>query len=133
MSYRDDGIQNAIIRSTQLGCIDGPGIFTWAIVLDYGGATQSYMGPCMDEPVYDKNEPPRWGGDKGEYLGRRGTAFGHECIRRLMEVLGCSNWEDLKGKPVRVKKEGGIVRAMGNYLDDKWFDAREVAKELGIS
>ena len=43
-------------------------------------------------------------------------------IMDILDCLGVSHWEDLKGKYVRCehKKSGEIIR-IGNIIEDKWF------------
>jgi hypothetical protein len=71
------------ITDTSLGMEDH-GIFTFMIMLDFGGKGQGYGGYCLDDR--------KWVGVT------RGTGAG--AIITLLESVGVSNWEDLKGKPV---------------------------------
>ena len=64
------------------------------------------------------------------YLGAQddffeGSAAGLEYIMRIMDVVGVENFQDLKGKYVRVahKGLGTSVKIIGNITKDKWFDA----------
>lgn len=118
----DSEIRNARIETTTLGFEDH-GIFTFWLMLDYGGAGQGYGGYGLDEPRRD---------DSGKYLGRRGTAFGCDAIVRLLEVLDVDSWEKLPGKPCRVKGGGcgsGGIEAIGHYLKDQWLDLKALAAE----
>ena len=48
--------------------------------------------------------------------------------------MGVEKWEDLVGKYIRVESEGlggGIVK-IGNIIENKWFDPKELAQELGL-
>lgn len=61
------------------------------------------------------------------YVGAKnfeGYASGIEAIMRIMDTVGCSKYEDMKGKYVRVatKGWGSTVKIIGNILEDKWFD-----------
>lgn len=120
----DVEIVNARIDSTMLG-VEDHGIMTAMIGLDYGGSHQSFGGYGMDEPIKEN----------GEFKGRRGTAYGCEFIRRVLEVVGVERWEDLKGRHVRVKRPkglGGTIIAIGNIIKDQWFDPKELASEIGL-
>ncbi len=102
-------IVNARIESTMLG-IEDHGIMTFTIMLDYGGSAQGYGGYAMDS--YDKVNKKRIG-----------SAFGIESIRAVLEAVGVTRWEDLKGKYVRVEREGGWsgkIFAIGHLIESKW-------------
>lgn len=81
------------------------GWFTFALMMDYGGSVQGFAPASIRGPR------------------------GLEIIEGILKTVGVDEWEKLSGKPVRVKVEGsefnGFVRAVGNYLDDKWLDLRE--------
>lgn len=111
--------KNAKIKSTQLGTADH-GIFTYFIHLDYGGAGQGFGGYGLDKPVFE--------GDR--FSCRRGTAYGCEAIRRLLETLRVKAWEDLPGTPCRVRAEHSKVHAIGHLLEDRWLSLKELADEM---
>ncbi len=110
--------RNAKIESTNLGTEDH-GCMTFYLMLDYGGAGQGFGGYVLDE--FDK-----------EAKTRRGTAYGTEAIRRVLETVGVSRWEKLPGTPVRVRAEHDKVHAIGHYLKDKWLDLGELGKEYKL-
>ena len=119
----ETNIKNARIESTTLGFEDH-GIFTYWVMLDFGGSGQGFGGYGLDEPRTD---------GAGKYLGRRGTVYGCDAIIRLLEVLGVESWEKLKGTPVRVKG-GGLfgntaIEAIGHYLKDEWLNLKTLAQE----
>lgn len=112
----EDGyqIENARIKSVDLsiadhGCmtlemtIEGDG---WGVV--YGGRVlgKGYLG-CDDEFF-------------------EGSAAGMESIIRIMDVVGCERFNEMKGEYLRVATEGwgGRVEIIGNIVQDKWFDAK---------
>mgnify|MGYP007087858505 CR=1 FL=1 len=51
---------------------------------------------------------------------------GMHAIRRVLETVGVSRWEDLPGSFVRVEESawGSVVFRFGNILEDRWFDIR---------
>ena len=53
-----------------------------------------------------------------------------EIIKSILDVVDVEEWEDLPGKHVRVKAEHTKVHAIGNILEDKWFDPKELAKKF---
>lgn len=61
------------------------------------------------------------------YVGAKnfeGYASGIEAIMRIMDTVGCSKYESMKGEYVRVASKGwgSTVKIIGNILEDKWFD-----------
>ena len=111
-------IKNAIIKSTMLGYEDH-GILTAFVTLDYGGSGQGFGGRAFDEPIKDPLT--------NDFISRRGVAYGMEWIARVLNTVGVESWEKLPGTPVRVKMDIGKVYAIGHYLEDKWFDPKELA------
>ena len=51
-------------------------------------------------------------------------------MMKIMDVVGVTNWEDLKGKYCRIKIDDldSNVTTIGNIIDEKWFDLREFFK-----
>ena len=90
-----------IIRSTQLG-IEDHGIMTFFLHFDFGGTCQGFGGYTLD----DRPEKREVGSH------RRGTAFGCEVIRRILEAVGVDNWEELVGNEMWVIREDDKHNAM---------------------
>lgn len=84
--------ENARIKSTILGYDDGH--FTLWLVLDFGGAAQSFGGYAL-----------------------KNVSF----IADILEVVGVKTWEDLPNKYVRVQRDDTRITAIGNILFDKWL------------
>lgn len=90
-------IANAVIEDTMLGNEDH-GIPTCYLYLSYGdGGRQGFGG-------YDLRH------------------YGIKFLTEVLRISECDQWEKLRGKPVRVKISGGLVRAVGNYLRDVWYE-----------
>ena len=56
----------------------------------------------------------------------RGSTQGTESIMRIMDVVGCSRFNQMAGKYVRVATKGtgsSIIKIIGNIIEDHWFDA----------
>ncbi len=53
-----------------------------------------------------------------------GSSEGMESIVRIMDTVGVSSFNDMKGKYIRVatKGWGEYVKIIGNVIDDHWFD-----------
>lgn len=115
---RDTRIENARIKDTMLG-VEDHGILTAYVHLEGDGWGVGFGGYAMDS----------WDQSKKRRLG---TAFGTEYILRLLDVIGVSKWEDLKGKYCRVETEGlgGGARRIGHITKDKWFDPKALAEEF---
>lgn len=112
-------IVNARIESTMLG-IEDHGIMTFMVTLNYGSSGQGYDGYSFDS--YNK-----------ETKKRVGNAFGIEAIRSLLEAVGVTCWEDLKGKYVRVEREegwSGKIYAVGHIVESKWCNLGLMAAEI---
>lgn len=94
---------NAKIKSTMLGYEDH-GILTCFLMLEQAGSGQGFGGYRLDAPK-----------DANSYMG---TFW----LKRILETVGVSNWEDLPGKIVRVSGEDyGKIDGIGNVLEENWF------------
>lgn len=62
------------------------------------------------------------------FKGSESSEKGLEALTRIMDVVGVSKWEDIKGHYVRVKQEDRLVVGIGNIIKDKWFEPREFFK-----
>jgi hypothetical protein len=110
-------IINAKITSTSLGVDDAP-CFTCWLYLEWEGGGVGFGGYSLD--VYDEKADKRVGyGPSIDFL------------QEIMDVVGVSKWEDLKGKYIRLDTEGWGGRALGigNLLKDKWVYPKEFFKQ----
>jgi hypothetical protein len=89
-------IKNAVIERVQLGYEDH-GIPTCWLFLKYDGCGQGFGGWDL-----------RW--------------YGIDFILKILSTLSVNNWEELEGKPCRANASHGKVKAIGHYLEDKWFE-----------
>lgn len=99
-------IKNAIIKSTFLG-IEDHGMTTAILGLAYGKGSEQSFG--MHSLVYKH--------------------YGIAYIRRILDVVGVDSWEQLKGQKIRAVAEHAQVQAIGNWLDDNWFNPVEDANK----
>lgn len=106
-------IQNAKIVHTSLG-VEDHGIFTCYLTLEGDGWGCSFGGYALDT----------WDETKRE---RVGTAIGFNAIIKLMETLDVKNWEELKGKMVRVETDGwgSRITKIGHIIKNRWFSFEE--------
>lgn len=106
-------IENAKITSVDLSMEDHGCLALW-IILEGNGWGCGFGGRCIG---------------KG-YLGAKefiGSKKGTEEIMRIMDVVGVSKFNDMKGRYVRVETNGwgGTIKKIGNIIEDKWFDYEE--------
>lgn len=116
LEYINTKITSASISSGD----DDYGIFTVWLTLESKSSGVGFGGYGLDG--YDKEKKRRI--DTTGVIG--------EYIKAIMETVGVSNWEDLKGKYVVMESEGLGGRALGirNILDeDKWFRPKQWFKE----
>lgn len=111
-------IRNAVIRETFLG-IEHHAIFTFSIQLDYGSAVQLFGNYPLDD--YDK--------ERGMRIG---SAFGSELLRSVIDCFEVDSWEKLPLKPCRARIENGVIHSIGHYIKERWFDPRQIAREMGL-
>lgn len=64
-----------------------------------------------------------------EFTAEHGS--GLVAIMRIMDAVGVSKWEDLKGKYCRVKVNGwgDKISEIGNIINDKWFNVKDFFAE----
>lgn len=108
-------VKNAIIESVKLTTEDHGLLSAW-IFLDYGGAGQGFGGYCLYLP-------------KSFTHHKLESVAGH-FLWRVMEVAGVTDWDELKGKTVRVKASHGGVEGIGHIVKDDWFFPAEDFKKV---
>ena len=108
-------ILNVKIESTTLG-IEDHGFMTFWLNLIWEGSGQGFGGYAIGEAT-----------EKNRGVSHSGLRCGIECIRKILETAGVSQWEKLPGKYLRIKTRGhnGKIFAIGNIINDKWFDIEE--------
>lgn len=110
-------IYNAIIESASLS--DGDkGLLTAWLYLKFDHSGQGFGGYTLYLPKsYDHHKLL--------------SPAGH-FIFRCMQIAEVSNWEDLKGKAIRVKKKDyfGSIEAIGHIIKEDWFNPSEDFKNI---
>ena len=106
-------IENAQITNVSL-TMEDHGCLTFWLILEGDDWGCGFGGYCIGKGYL--------GADK--FTANRGD--GLEAMMRIMDVVGVSKWEDLKGKYLRVQFSGngcGVrVSTIGNLVKDKWFN-----------
>lgn len=107
-------ILNVKITNTSISMEDH-GILTFDITVEGEGMWVNIGGYCIGVGCL---------GGK-EFSAKSGG--GLVAMMNIMNVVGVSKWEDLKGKYCRIKTEGwgSRVSVIGNIIEDKWFDIKE--------
>ena len=113
-------IENALVTKVDLSMADH-GCFTLSMTLQGGGWGVAYGGYCLGKGYL--------GADDDFFSG---SAKGMESIVRIMDVVGCSCFNDMKNKYIRVaiKGWGDRIKIIGNITKDKWFDIEDFFKEF---
>ncbi len=108
-----DEVRNARISNVSL-TMEDHGVLCYFLTLEMNGAGCSYGGYVIGKGYLDADE-------------FEGFSKGTEALMRIMDVVGVSRWEDLKGKYVRIVDPGwgGVVNKIGNIIRDKWFDQKD--------
>lgn len=101
---------NAIIKSTKISSEEGL-LEIW-LDLDYGGSGQGFGGYALYLPKSFPNH-------------KINAGFAGHFIWRCMEIAGVTNWDDLIGKTVRVRKEHSKIHAIGHIIKNDWFSPYE--------
>ena len=99
--------KNAVIESVSLSINDYGVLSSW-IVVDYGGGSKQDFGGYI---LYLPNSYP--------HQDIKSLA-GH-FILRVMEVVGVTEWEKLKGKTIRVRCNNTEIEEIGHIIKDDWF------------
>lgn len=106
-------IENAQITNVSL-TMEDHGCLTFWLTLEGDGWGCGVGGYCIGKGYLGATD----------FTAERGD--GLEAMMRIMDVVGVSKWEDLKGKYLRVQFPGigwgDKVSTIGNLLKDKWFN-----------
>ena len=98
-------IRNAIIKSTTLTTADH-GCLSSFLTLDYGGTCQGFGGYTLYSPEYQSVNTGIW-------------------IWEILKITDNTEWSNVPGSSVRVKREGKLAIAIGHFLEDLWFTPEE--------
>lgn len=111
---------NAQIERTMLGFEDH-GILTFVLHCVWDGAGCGFGGYALDGVPKERTAGS----------GRTGHAFGSAAIRAVLETVGVSSWEELKGKYVRIESEGlgGRIKRIGHITKNIWLSLDDLAAQ----
>lgn len=105
-------IENAKITSVDLSMADH-GCLTLSMGIEGSGWGCVYGGYCLGHGYLNADEFD-------------GSPMGIEYIMRIMDIIGVEQFNNMRGKYIRVatKGWGSSVQIIGNIIDDKWFDPK---------
>lgn len=112
-------ILNAKITNVSLTMADH-GVLTFFVTVEGSGWGCSLGGYVIGKGCL--------GDDDDDFQSESG--LGLVAMMRIMNVVGVSRWEDLKGEYCRVESEGwgSSIHKIGNIMKDKWFDIDQFFK-----
>lgn len=108
--------RNAVIESARI-TNDDHGLLSAWLYLDYGGSGQGFGGYALYLPKDFTHST-----NQHNYAGH--------FIWRCMEVAGVAEWEQLRGKTIRVRADHGKVHAIGHIIKNDWFDPSHDFEEM---
>ena len=113
-------IENCQITKVSLSMADH-GCLTFDVFVEGAGWGCAIGGYCIGHGYLDAS---KFSADNGSGL---------VAMMRIMDTVGVSKWEDLKGKYCRVEYEGmgDTIHKIGNLIEDKWFDLKEFFVNYG--
>ena len=107
-------IKNAIIRKAVITAEDHGLLSAW-LDLDFGHTGQGFGGYALYLPKSFNHHEIK-------------SVAGH-FIWRCMEIADAMDWSKMIGKTVRVRREEGLIKAIGHIIKDDWFCPSEDFKE----
>lgn len=108
-------VSNARIAATQLG-FDGAAMFG-TLQLQAQGFGVGFSGHVLHVEAQTQ--------EQADYQ----TSFGMDYIAQVLRIVGVQHWESLKGQPVRIAREGNQVIAIGNLIEEIWFEPRKLGEQ----
>lgn len=117
---------NAKIKSADFGYCEH-GFLTFEIWLDApSGKYYRFADYALDEPVIRNGKRERIP-----------TQEGFKCLTAIMQTVGVSHWNELKGKYVRIKvdEQNSMfcnISVIGNLMEEKWFNIEAFWEQVKI-
>ena len=112
MSWSNDGIENAVIESTDLN-IENGWLDSWLHVTYGNGTEQGFGGRVLYKPGHTSGPP-----------------FAGAYLSQLLRVCGVTHWDKLKGRAIRVHRQSGIIVGIGHIIEDIWLYPKDLYEEL---
>jgi len=108
-----DGVENGRIKKAFLGFEDH-GILTCSLQIEGEHWEQSFGSYCTGASI--SREPT--------------SVLGWEIIRRILLTLDVDEWGNLPGTVLRLKREKGLIVAIGHIFKNQWFNPSMELKHL---
>lgn len=111
--------QNALIESVSIGIERGAFLVAWLHLKLQDGFNQGFGGNVL-------------------YLSKSCThhtmqSLAGHFIYRVLEIAEVENWNQLKGKTIRIRKKkswGSTIDAIGHIIKDDWFSPEKDFKDV---
>jgi hypothetical protein len=100
---KDGKMTNAVIEKTMLGFEDH-GLLTAFLFVRFDGCSHQGFG--------------------GYGLGDMSANYCGLFVKRVLKVVGVTEWGSLVGRNIRVRHDRGMIVAIGHIIDDVWFEPR---------
>ena len=109
--------ENAKITGTMLG-IEDHGIMTFFVFVEGDGFGGGMGGYALDQ--HDGKDKPR-----------SGSGHAYQAIRQILETIGVTKWEDLKGQNCRIQSggPGEQITAIGHIIKNRWFNIKDYMQD----
>jgi hypothetical protein len=95
---------NAVITGASLTIADH-GVLSSFVSLSFSGGGQGFGGYALS--VLEIPKGPNYAGI---------------WIVRVLQIAGVTEWDQLRGKTVRIRHEHSKVHAIGHIIEEDWFD-----------
>jgi hypothetical protein len=87
--------------------------------LEFNGGGQGFGGFALDAQAVR---------DSGS--GRRPSIAMAVFVMGVIKAVGGGTWEGLAGRSCRIRRKGGLIVAIGNFLKEEWFTPEEEFKRF---
>lgn len=113
-------IENAKIDRTAI-TVEDHGIFTVGVMLSGPGWAQSIPARCFGSGrAITINQDGKIDFNETTATAETAIAF-RRFLCGIMAAVGAESWEDVAGKVCKIKRENGLIVAVGHIIENRWF------------